>query len=100
MGTTGGENPQLQQSPVGVAVAKLLLALLAQVLLQGADGLGVVSLKTVDYGGDVLRPLRRVLAIAIKCRFPAHIEVWNVCSRRGIVEGLSLAKVVFWRGIL
>lgn len=51
-------NVQLQQDPVRVAVDKTLLALLAEVLLEGGDSLRVVSLQATydlgDFGGPFL----------------------------------------------
>lgn len=55
---------QLQQHPVRVAVAKPLLALLLEVVLEGADSLWVVPLQTIDDLVDVLRPLLGVLGVA------------------------------------
>jgi hypothetical protein len=54
---------QFQQGAVGIAVSKLLLALLAQVALEMADSLGVVPLEAVDDACDVLGPLGRVFAV-------------------------------------
>lgn len=54
---------QLQQCAVGVAVDVLLLALLCEVALETAYGLGVVSFQTIDNGRDVLGPLGRVFAV-------------------------------------
>src|SRR5688572_28018519 len=56
-------NSQLQQRPVRVAVAVLLLALLRQVRLQRPDGLGVVPLEAIDDADDVVGPLRGVFAV-------------------------------------
>lgn len=56
-------NSQLQQGAVGIAIAKLLFALLLQVALQGSDSLGVVTLEAVDDGRDVLGPLGRIFAV-------------------------------------
>lgn len=58
-----GVNSQLQQRPVRVAVAVLLLALLSQVRLQRPDGLGVVPLEAIDDADDVLGPLGGVFAV-------------------------------------
>lgn len=62
-------NSQLQQSAVSVAIACLLLALLGQVILERGNSLGVVTLETVDDGGDVLGALCRVFAVHLGLRF-------------------------------
>lgn len=67
-------NLQLQQCPVGIAVREPVLALLCQVRLQAADGLGVVTLETIDDGRDLLRPLCWV--------FAAHVCGVNIVDER------------------
>ena len=63
MPVVAAKNSQFQQRAVGVAVGIFLVALLLEVVLQGADGLGVVSLEAADDVGDVLRTLGRILAV-------------------------------------
>lgn len=62
VGREVGVYVQLQQRPVGVAVAKFLLALLLHVALEGARRLGIVPLKTADNVPDIVRPLWGILA--------------------------------------
>lgn len=50
---------QLQQSQVGVAVVRLLLALLHDIVLEDGRGLGVVPVEAVENRIDMLRPFRR-----------------------------------------
>jgi len=54
---------QLQERPVCVGVAELLLALLLQVLLQRAGRFGVVPLQAVDDVPDELGPFLGVFAV-------------------------------------
>lgn len=65
---------QLQQCPVGIAVAEPLLALCCEVLLECANGFGVVPLEAIDDVGDEVGPLGRVLAVG-KTR---HLEYVGV----------------------
>ena len=55
------ENVQLQESKVAIAVVGLVLALLGDIFLEGGGGLRVVSVKAVEDGLDVFRPVRRVV---------------------------------------
>lgn len=63
MGENEGRDLQLQQRPVGVAVAELLLTLLLQVGLEHVGGLRVVALEPVDDVADLLWPLLGVFAV-------------------------------------
>lgn len=74
-----GNHIQLQQRPVGVGVAVLLLALLLQVALEGTDGFGVVALEAVDDVGDVVGPLGRVFAVHLAGGRRGRL----LCSARG-----------------
>lgn len=56
---------QFQQRAVGIAVGIFLVALLLEVVLQGADGLGVVALEAADDVGDILRSLGRIFAVHV-----------------------------------
>ena len=56
---------QFQQCAVGVAVGIFLVALLLEVVLQGADSLGVVALEAADDVGDILRSLGRIFAVHV-----------------------------------
>ena len=55
----GGVNVQLQQGQVRVAVVRLVLALLHDIVLEGASGLRVVSVEAIEDDLDVLWPFRR-----------------------------------------
>lgn len=52
-------NVQLQQGQVGVAVVRSRLALVHDIVLEGASGLWVVSVEAIKDGLDVLWPFRR-----------------------------------------
>ena len=54
-----GVNVQLQQGQVRVAVVRLVLALLHDIVLEGASGLRVVSVEAIENSLDVLWPFRR-----------------------------------------
>src|SRR5690242_15018013 len=54
---------QLEQRPVGIAVAELLLTLLLQVGLEDLGSLRVVPLETADYVADLLGPFLGVFAV-------------------------------------
>lgn len=54
-----GVNIQLQQGQVRVAVVRLRLALLHDIVLERASGLGVVSVEAIEDRLDVLWPFRR-----------------------------------------
>lgn len=56
---------QLQQDPVRVAINKTLLALLLQVCLEGADGLGVVSFQAIYYLDDLGRPFLWIFGVDV-----------------------------------
>lgn len=62
-------NLQLQQSQVGVAIIRLFLALLGNVVLEDGGCLGIVSVETIQYGIDMLRAFRRII------EWDAHCEV-------------------------
>ena len=69
----GKGHSQLQQRPVRIGVAVLLVALLLQIRLERAHSLGIVPLKAIDDAGDVVGPLRRIFAVHFVglggCRF-------------------------------
>jgi hypothetical protein len=50
---------QLQQSEVGVAVVRLALALLHDIVLEDGRRLGVVAVQAIENLLHLLRPLRR-----------------------------------------
>lgn len=116
----GGLAVQLQQCPVGIAVAELLLALEGQVALEGADGLGVVPLEAVDDVGDVVGPLGRVLGVG-QAHFVVRSRIGNfgrlverrareaakgqgkeagVCDGGARYDGGGSLAVIFWVGRL
>lgn len=72
---------QLQQDPVGVTVDKSLLALLAEVLLEGTDSLGVVSFQAADNLGYLGRPLLGVFVVWVRhdgqCCYVMWDDVWS-----------------------
>ena len=51
----------IQEVKVAIAVVGLVLALLGDIFLEGGGGLRVVSVKAVEDGLDVFRPVRRVV---------------------------------------
>lgn len=79
------DDVQLQQREVGVAVVRLVLALLHDIVLEDGRGFGVVPVEAVEDLLDVLRPFRRVIEGG------AHGEVaWCGCAT--LVGGGTLAK--------
>jgi len=55
-------NLQLEKCPVRIAVAKLVLTLVRQVILQDCHCLGIVPFEPVDDGADIVGPLGGIFA--------------------------------------
>lgn len=57
--TGKGVYVQLQEGEVGVAVVRLALALLHDIVLEDAGGLRIVAVEAIENHVDVLGPFRR-----------------------------------------
>lgn len=74
---------QLEQGEVGVAIVRLLFALLHHVVLQNGGGLGVVAVQAVEDVVNVLRPVRHRIFLCL---------LWRMLQRRSWAKEIKCMR--------